>query len=63
MKEGFDDYVCYYFGYLPVLSMFNFQYPVEGMKGIVWLIIRRQDLNSKMEKHMDYILQFSDREQ
>ena len=37
------------------------QYPVEGMKGIVWLTIWRQDLNTEMEKHMDYILQFSHR--
>lgn len=27
------------FGRFAVLLMFNFKYPVEGMKGIVWLTL------------------------
>lgn len=39
MKEGFKDHVFYYFCYFAGLSMFNFKYPVEGMKGIFQLTV------------------------
>lgn len=63
IKEHSGYYVYHYFGYFAVLLMFNFKYPVEGMKGIgfVWAhYIEDRIWIEEMKNQIDYTLQLSD---